>query len=185
MTIRRMNSEVPAVDTLAATRRAYGTLVIDPGWTYAQQSPRVKPPYGLMSLEAIKNLPIRNIAAENSHIYLWVTSAFVAEGVDVLRGWGFKYKTSLVWAKFQIGLGNYFRNSHELILFGVRGRLPLLRKDLRTWFLASRRQHSRKPDEFYELAEKASPGPRIDIFSREKRIGWDQWGNQTDHFNVA
>lgn len=170
---------------VSAADSHYKTLVVDPPWKYDRQPLKVKPPYQLMALEEIKKFPIQDFAAADAHMYLWVPSAFVADGVDILNTWGFDFKTTIVWVKHQVGIGGWWRNAHELILFGVRGDLPPLRRDLRTWFMADRRQHSRKPDEFYRLAEQMSPGPRIDIFSREKRDGWEQWGNQTDHFDAV
>ena len=124
------------------------------------------------------------LAAENSHLYLWVPNALIDEGSEVMKAWGFEYKTALTWAKFSLGIGNYFRNSTEQVLFGIRGRLPVLRRDVGTWFLARSREHSRKPDEFYRIVESMSPGPRIDVFSREKRLGWDQYGNQRAFFSA-
>ncbi len=161
----------------------YSTVVADPPWQFRRQPRSVSPGYKLLTLDEIKRIPLKDISKENSHLYLWIPNAFIKEGVEVMQAWGFEYKTVITWAKHQIGVGNHFRNSTEQILFGVRGRLPLLRRDLRTWFLADRRQHSRKPDEFYRLVESASPAPRIDIFSREKREGWDQWGDQINFFN--
>jgi N6-adenosine-specific RNA methylase IME4 len=161
----------------------YQTIVADPPWKFQRQSERIRPRYSLMELEAIKRVPVSNLAAENSHLYLWVPNALIRDGLTVMGAWGFEYKTLLTWAKYSLGVGNYFRNATEQVLFGIKGRLPSLRKNARTWFLADRREHSRKPDEFYRIVETMSPGPRIDIFSRESRSGWDQWGNECDFFN--
>jgi N6-adenosine-specific RNA methylase IME4 len=163
--------------------KKFKTIVCDPPWQFRRQPKSVGPTYKLLTLDEIKLVPIKGISDENAHLYLWIPNAFIKEGVAVMEAWGFSYKTVITWVKHQVGVGNHFRNSSEQILFGVRGRLPLLRRDLRTWFLADRRQHSRKPDEFYRLVESASPGPRVDVFSREKRDGWDQYGDQCDFFN--
>jgi len=136
-----------------------------------------------MSLDAIKALPIGELAATSAHLYLWIPSALMEDGFPIIRAWGFNFKTVFTWVKHQVGLGSYLRNSTEHALFAVRGRLPVLRRDIRNWVMADRRQHSRKPDEFYRIVEDLSPGPRIDVFSREKRPGWDQWGDQSDFFN--
>jgi N6-adenosine-specific RNA methylase IME4 len=136
-----------------------------------------------MALDSIKAIPISKMAEKPAHLYLWVPNALLKEGLEVMKAWGFDYKTVVTWAKHQMGIGNHFRNATEQILFGVNGKMPLLKKDTRTWFLADRRQHSRKPDEFYRIVERVSPGPRIDVFSREKRPGWDQYGDQCDFFN--
>ena len=161
----------------------YRTLVVDPPWQFRRQPRSVRPGYGLLDLEAIKGLPVPEMAEKDSHLYLWVPNAMISEGHEVMTAWGVGYITMLVWVKHQMGVGNYYRNSTEPILFGVRGHLPPLRHNARTWFLADRREHSRKPDEFYRIVESMSPGPRIDIFSREKRPGWDQFGNQCDYFS--
>ncbi|MFN0117807.1 MAG: MT-A70 family methyltransferase [Elusimicrobiota bacterium] len=161
----------------------FKTVVCDPPWQFRRQPKSVGPTYNLLTLDEIKLFPIRDISDENAHLYLWIPNAFIKEGVSVMEAWGFSYKTVITWVKHQVGVGNHFRNSSEQILFGVRGRLPLLRRDLRTWFLADRRQHSRKPDEFYRIVESASPGPRIDVFSREMRHGWAQWGDECNFFN--
>ncbi len=163
----------------------YKTIVVDPPWFFERQPKNIKPPYKLMPLEEIKALPVDQLAGQNAHCYLWVPNALIDQGFEVLKAWGFEYKTVLVWLKDGLGTGYYFRNSTELVLFGIKGKRPILRHDLRNWVMASRREHSRKPDEFYELVEKASPEPRIDLFSREKREGWDQWGNQCDFFSPA
>jgi len=174
-----------AVNANVTELRKYQTLVVDPPWQFHRQSNSVRPPYGLLDLETIKGFSISKMVAENSHLYLWVPNAMVGEGYEVMKAWGFEYKTMLVWVKHQMGVGNYYRNSTEPILFGVKGRLPPLRRNARTWFFADRREHSRKPDEFYRIVETMSPGPRIDVFSRERRPGWDQFGNQCDFFNSA
>lgn len=161
----------------------YRCLVCDPPWQFERKPTRARPPYKTMPLEEIKSFPISNSAAKDAHLYLWVPNAFLNDGLEVMRAWGFEYVTNIIWIKHQVGLGNYWRNAHEIALFGVRGHLPPLRNDIRTWFMADRRQHSRKPDEFYSLVEQVSPGPRIDFFSREKRPGWDQWGDECDFFS--
>jgi len=163
--------------------KTYKTLVVDPPWSFRRKPLSIKPPYGLLDLEAIKRIDIRSLAEKDAHLYLWVPNALIREGVEVMECWGFEYKTLFVWVKHQIGIGNYFRNATESALFGVRGRLPVLRRNARNWVLADRREHSRKPDEFYRIVESLSPGPRIDYFSREKRDGWDQWGDQCGFFN--
>jgi N6-adenosine-specific RNA methylase IME4 len=136
-----------------------------------------------LGIDAIRNLSIPAMAETNAHCYLWTPNALISEALEVMRCWGFEFKTMLVWVKHQMGLGNYYRNSSEPILFGVKGRLPVQRHDVRTWFLADRQEHSRKPNAFYQMVELMSPGPRIDVFSREKRAGWDQYGDQCDFFN--
>ena len=167
---------------LVELRGIFSTIVIDPPWSPddegdVNQFGRTQPTYKTLTIGEIEQLPIRKIAAPDCHIYLWITNRSLEKGFRLLRAWDFRYITCLTWVKPSIGVGNYFRNSTEHILFGVRGSLPLLAKDLPTAFQAPRPgRHSAKPDEFYELAEKASPSPRIDYFARRTRDGWTTFG---------
>lgn len=156
----------------------FSTIVIDPPWRYENTITRgaAEDHYPTMSLDELAGLYIP--AADDSHLYLWVTNPFMRQGFDLLDAWGFTYKTTLTWAKPQIGLGNYFRSATEHVLFAVRGDLPTLTDNTPTWFAADRRQHSEKPDEFYALVEANSPGPRLEMFSRRPRDGWSSWGNE-------
>jgi N6-adenosine-specific RNA methylase IME4 len=140
-----------------------------------------------MSLEEILELPVARIAAPQSHLYLWVPNALLREGLDVMKRWGFTYKTNLVWYKVRKdggpdgrGVGFYFRNVTELILFGVRGGLrtePPGRRQVNL-IATCKREHSRKPDQLYAIIEACSPGPYLELFARHKRGGWQQWGNE-------
>jgi N6-adenosine-specific RNA methylase IME4 len=146
--------------------------------------------YSTMTLSEILELPVAQLVAPTAHLYLWVPNALVAEGLDVMHRWGFTYKTNLVWYKIRKdggpdkrGVGFYFRNVTELILFGVRGKnartLAPGRRQVK--FLATRkREHSRKPDEQYDIIEACSPAPFLELFARGKRKGWATWGNQAD-----
>jgi N6-adenosine-specific RNA methylase IME4 len=134
--------------------------------------------YGCMSLADIRALPVADWAEDNAHLYLWTTNAFLRDAFDCMKGWGFDYKTLITWRKTQMGMGMYWRNSTEHVLFGVRGKLKLLRRDLRTDFTAQRGPHSQKPDVFYDLVEMASPGPWIEVFARRQRMGWSVAGDQ-------
>jgi N6-adenosine-specific RNA methylase IME4 len=139
-----------------------------------------------MRMREILELPVPELAAAQSHLYLWVPNALLREGLEVMKAWGFTYKTNLVWVKIRRdggpdgrGCGFYFRNVTELILFGVRGNLRTLRAG-RTQInlvLTRKREHSRKPDELYEVIESCSPGPYLELFARFPREGWKQWGN--------
>jgi N6-adenosine-specific RNA methylase IME4 len=151
-----------------------------------------------MELEEILELPIGRLAAARSHLYLWVPNALLMEGLRVMKAWGFTYKSNIVWFKVRKdggpdgrGVGFYFRNVTELVLFGVRGSMRTL-KPGRTQvnMLATRkREHSRKPDEIYNIIEACSPGPYLELFARFQRDGWFQWGNedveQNSELNVA
>ncbi len=139
-----------------------------------------------MMLQEIKELPVAQLAAQQSHLYLWVPNALVLEGLEVMRRWGFTYKTNLVWYKVRKdggpdgrGVGFYFRNVTELVLFGTRGSLRTLApgRTQVNLMLSRKREHSRKPEQLYDLIEKCSPGPYVELFARHKRQGWIQWGN--------
>lgn len=143
--------------------------------------------YPTLEFEEIYELPVAHLAGAQSHLYLWVPNALLAEGLETMRRWGFTYKTNIVWCKIRRdggpdgwGVGFYFRNVTELILFGVRGSMRTL-KPGRTQvnLLATRkREHSRKPDEIYDIIEACSPGPYLELFARYPRFGWTQWGNE-------
>lgn len=168
----------------------FTTIIADPPWPYGDRlmsggGPRRKTRgaanhYTVMSLNDIIALPVATSAAENAHLYLWATNAFVEEAHVVARAWGFTTKTLVTWVKPQIGMGRYFRNSTEHVLFGVRGSLPPLRRNCPTAFTAARRKHSQKPDEFYAIVESMSPGPYLELFARARREGWVSWGNELD-----
>lgn len=148
--------------------------------------------YPTMSLEEICEIPVSQAAAANSHLYLWVPNALLAEGLEVMRRWGYTYKSNLVWYKIRKdggpdgrGVGFYFRNVTELILFGVRGHMRTLQPGRSQVNVIStqKREHSRKPDEIYDLVESCSPGPYLELFARFRRPGWDQWGNEDVELN--
>ena len=157
---------------------AFRTIVADPPWQYGNKATRgaAEDHYSTMTVENICELEVN--AADDAHLYLWTTNGFLNESFDVVKAWGFTYKTCLTWVKPQIGLGNYFRSSTEHILFGVRGKLPIEDRTLRNWFEAPRGKHSAKPDSFYDLVEKASPGPYLEMFARRRRFGWESWGDE-------
>jgi N6-adenosine-specific RNA methylase IME4 len=147
-----------------------------------------------MELQEIMDLPVGNFAAARSHLYLWVPNALLMEGLRVMKAWGFTYKSNIVWFKIRKdagpdgrGVGFYFRNVTELVLFGVRGSMRTL-KPGRTQvnMLATRkREHSRKPDEIYDIIESCSPGPYLELFARFRRDGWSQWGNEDVEQNTT
>lgn len=175
----------------------FGTILADPPWRFDNRTGKVAPEhqrlrrYPTMSIEEICELPVGVHAAEKSHLYLWVPNAFLREGLDVLTAWGFTYKTNLVWSKVRKdggpdgrGVGFYFRNTTELLLFGVRGKMRTLDPGRRQVnLLATRkREHSRKPDEMYDVIESCSLGPRLELFARAPRDGWRQWGNEVETY---
>jgi N6-adenosine-specific RNA methylase IME4 len=139
-----------------------------------------------MPVETISALPVSELAAENAHLYLWVPNALLPEALRVMESWGYRYVTNLVWAKRRKdggpdgrGVGFYFRNVTELVLFGVRGSmrtLPPARRQV-NMIETIKREHSRKPDELYDVIEACSPGPYLELFARYSRPGWDAWGD--------
>ncbi|MGC9223655.1 MAG: MT-A70 family methyltransferase [Terracidiphilus sp.] len=179
-----------------AAGRRFGTILADPPWQFQNRTGKVAPEhkrlsrYGTMTLEEIKDLPVALVAADTAHLYLWVPNALLHEGLEVMRAWGFQYKTNLVWHKIRKdggsdgrGVGFYFRNVTELILFGVRGRNARTLQPGRTQvnYLSSRkREHSRKPDEQYDIIEACSSGPFLELFARGDRKRWVGWGVQAD-----
>jgi N6-adenosine-specific RNA methylase IME4 len=193
-----------AVDTAedllrAAKGQKFSTILADPPWQFQNRTGKVAPEhkrlnrYGTMTLTEIMELPVSQIAAEPAHLYLWVPNALLPEGLAVLAAWGFTYKSNLVWHKIRKdggpdgrGVGFYFRNVTELVLFGVRGKNARTLEPGRSQvnFLATRkREHSRKPDEFYDIVESCSPGPRLEMFARGAREGWVAWGNEAQEYS--
>jgi N6-adenosine-specific RNA methylase IME4 len=176
--------------------RRFHTVLADPPWRFQNSTGKVAPEhrrlsrYGTLSLDAIKALPVAEIAGPTAHLYLWVPNALLAEGLAVIASWGFTYKSIIVWHKIRKdggsdgrGVGFYFRNVTEPVLFGVRGKnartLAPGRRQVN--YIASRkREHSRKPDKLYPIIEACSPGPYVDLFARGVRPGWEVWGNQAD-----
>ena len=175
----------------------YSTILIDPPWRFQNRTGKMAPEhkrlrrYATMSFAEIAALPVAAHAKPPSHLYLWSPNALVAEALDIMRQWGFTYKTNIVWYKIRKdggpdgrGVGFYFRNVTELPLFGVRGGLRTL-KPGRTQvnLIATRKQeHSRKPHEIYDLIERCSPGPYLELFARERIEGWTQWGDEVDSY---
>lgn len=171
----------------------FSTIVADPPWRFANRTGKMAPEhrrlrrYQTMSIEAICALPVQHVANASCHLYLWCPNALLPWGLRVLDTWGFDYKGNVVWYKVRKdggpdgrGVGFYFRNVTELLLFGVRGRLRTLDPGRRQVnLIASRkREHSRKPDEAYDVIESCSPGPYLEMFAREPRPGWVQWGDE-------
>lgn len=145
--------------------------------------------YNTMSLTDICDMPVKSITAQDAHLYLWVPSAMLPEGLKVMQDWGFRYTTSITWVKTRLdgepdgsGVGFYFRNATEALLFGVRGSLRTLAaaRSMTNVIAARRREHSRKPVEAYHVIEQSSPGPRLELFARQSRVGWTVWGDESE-----
>jgi len=175
--------------------KSYRTVLADPPWRFENRTGKVAPEhkrlnrYQTLSLDEIKEIPVHLAVANDSHLYLWVPNALLKEGLEVMQAWGFTYKTNIVWHKIRQdggpdgrGVGFYFRNTTEIVLFGTRGHLRTLQPGRsQVNIIRSRKfEHSRKPDELYEIIEKCSPGPFLELFARGKRYNWDVFGNQAN-----
>jgi N6-adenosine-specific RNA methylase IME4 len=158
----------------------FRTITLDPPWTYKGAPERAQPLYATMSQDELLELPVASWADDESHLYLWSTNADLPNAFALMDRWGFKYLTMLTWCKPTLGLGSYFRTTTEHVLFGVRGRLGTRVRDIGTHFTAPKTIHSEKPDRFFELVERASYPPYLDVFARKQRAGWTVWGNGVD-----
>jgi N6-adenosine-specific RNA methylase IME4 len=165
--------------------KKYKTIYADPPWMETGGG-KIKrgadAHYDLMKTKDIMRLPIQNICENNAHLYLWVTNNFLVDGLEVMKSWGFIYKTMITWGKNKFGLGQYFRGQTESCLFGVKGNLPYKiidgkRQQGSTLLLAPKREHSQKPDEMRQMIEKVSYEPFIELFARQSVNGWDCWGD--------
>jgi N6-adenosine-specific RNA methylase IME4 len=182
-----------SADLLAKVPDRFPTILADPPWQFVNRTGKMAPEhrrllrYPTLALEEIMALPVAGLATEPAHLYLWVPNALLPVGLQVMSAWGFTYKTNLVWYKVRKdggpdgrGVGFYFRNVTELLLFGVRGGMRTLApgRTQVNLFATRKREHSRKPDEVYGLIEQCSPGPYLELFARFRRDGWAQWGNE-------
>ncbi len=191
----RADIERRAMPPLPAVGGGWKTIYADPPWRFTNRTGKVAPEhrrldrYDTMTQEDICALAVADVAATNAHLYLWVPNALLAEGLQVMSSWGFRYVSNLVWAKRRKdggpdgrGVGFYFRNVTELVLFGVRGSMRTLDPGRRQVNLIEtrKREHSRKPDEMYEVIEACSPGPYLELFARYPHPGWAVWGDEAD-----
>jgi N6-adenosine-specific RNA methylase IME4 len=175
-------------------KKKFATVLADPPWQFLNRTGKVAPEhkrlnrYSTLSLEEIKSIPVSEIVQEPSHLYLWVPNALLPEGLEVMKAWGFRYKANIVWHKIRKdggpdgrGVGFYFRNTTEILLFGIRGKnartLPPGRSKVNI-IKSRKREHSRKPDESYDLIMDCSREPFIELFARGSQAGWVSWGNQ-------
>ncbi len=178
--------------------RKFYTVLADPPWQFKNRTGKMAPEhkrlarYPTMTLDEINVLPVSKIIQDTAHLYLWVPNALLAEGLQVMNSWGFTYKSNLIWYKVRKdggpdrrGVGFYFRNVTEIILFGVRGKNARTLQQGRSqenMIISQKREHSRKPDEQYKLIESCSPGPYIELFARGNRENWYCWGNQSQDY---
>lgn len=162
----------------------FATVLADPPWQYSNTASRAAAEnhYRTMSVTEICREPVGDLVGDRAHLHLWTTNGFLEAAFRVIRAWGFQYKSCMVWAKPTIGMGNYWRVSHEFLLLGVRGRLRFRRNDLASWQIEPRTRHSRKPFRFRELIEQVSPGPYLELYGREEQPGteWTVYGDQVE-----
>lgn len=189
----------PSEDLLAPTKdKTYGVILADPPWQFTNRTGKMAPEhkrlnrYSTMTLKDILELPVSKLADDPCHLYLWVPNALLQEGMDVMKAWGFEYKTNIIWHKVRKdggpdgrGVGFYFRNTTEIILFGIKGKnartLAPGRRQVNI-IRSMKREHSRKPDEQYDIIQSCSQGPFLELFARGSRPGWDTWGNQAGEY---
>lgn len=174
---------------LIDTGKKFGTIYADPPWKYSNQATRASTDkhYETMTPEEIAELPIKSLAAEKAHLHLWTTNAFLFECPKIFDAWGFEYKGIFVWTKKQMGIGNYWRVSHEFLVLGVRETLRFYDNSQMSWIATDRTKHSVKPERVAEIIEKVSPGPYLELFGRRTRDHWTVWGDEIERtlFNEA
>lgn len=184
----------PADELLSLGTHAFSTVMADPPWRFTNRTGKMAPEhkrlnrYGTMSLEEIQDLPVSQMVTRDAHLYLWVPNALLPEGLETMKRWGFRYVSNLVWYKVtkdlqrpdRRGVGFYFRNVTELVLFGVRGSMRTLKpgRTQANVIVSHKRGHSIKPDEQYAIIESCSPGPYLEMFARRHRPGWVQFGDE-------
>ena len=170
------------IQNLIDNNKKFSTIYADPPWKYSNQATRSATDnhYDTMTVEEIANLPIPKLTTENAHLHLWTTNAFLFESIKIIEAWGFQYKSIFVWVKPQMGIGNYWRVSHELMLFGLKGKQPFLNRSQKSWKEFNRTKHSAKPREMHDIIELVSPGEYIELFGRETVPGWTVWGNEIE-----
>ncbi|MFM9974048.1 MAG: MT-A70 family methyltransferase [Beijerinckiaceae bacterium] len=194
MTSEAIDTTLDFAQTLRG--RKFSTILADPPWRFVNRTGKMAPEhkrlsrYETMTTDDICDLPVAEASAETAHLYMWVPNALLPDGLRVMEAWGFKYKSNIVWHKLRKdggsdgrGVGFYFRNVTEILLFGVRGKNARTLDPGRTqvnYIGTRKREHSRKPDEQYALVESCSPGPYLELFARGTRKGWTYWGNQAD-----
>lgn len=179
-----VGKSITSLQSLIDEDRKFSTVYADPPWPYDNEASRAAAVnhYSVMSLDAIRDEPVSKLVKDNAHLHLWTTNAFLREAFGVIEAWGFKFKSCLVWVKNELGMGNYWRVSHEFLLLGVRGSLTFSDRTLPSWLLADRTIHSHKPARVRTLIERVSPGPYLELYGREAlpNSEWTVFGNQVE-----
>ncbi len=173
---------VSDLQTLIDSGKKFGTILADPPWKYSNQATRsaTNNHYKTLSVEEISLLPIVELTSENAHLHLWTTNAFLFDSKAIIEAWGFEYKSCFVWVKPQMGIGNYWRVSHEFLLLGVKGNLPFADHAQMSWGNYERTKHSSKPERIRKIIEKVSSGPYLELFGRRTAENWVVWGNEIE-----
>ena len=185
------------MNAIREVKGTFGTILIDPPWRFQNRTGKMAPEhkrlrrYPTMSFEEIAALPVDTLAKPKSHLYLWCPNALLMEALTIMKAWGFTYKTNIVWYKVRKdggpdgrGVGFYFRNVTELLLFGTKGKLRTLKPGRRqvNVIISRKEEHSKKPDAVYDVIERCSPNPYLELFARQRIPGWSQWGDQVDSY---
>jgi len=169
--------------------KVFKTIYADPPWAYSNQSTRsaTDTQYKTMSINEICDLPVSQLSDNVCHLHLWTTNSFLRDAFNVIDAWGFEYKSCFVWVKPKLGIGNYWRVSHEFLLLGVKGKCTFLDKSMKSWEQLNRTKHSEKPEQIRTKIEAVSPSPYLELFARRTAKGWISWGNEIrrDLFNES
>ena len=172
------------LNELVALQSKFPTIYADPPWEYANAASRAAAclHYRTMTLDDICAMPIARLAADDAHLHLWATNPLLPQAFQVIEAWGFEYRSAFVWTKEQLGMGNYWRVSHEFLLLGVRGSLRFAARNQRSWQTWRRTRHSRKPPRMRLIVEQVSPGPYLELFGREEipNSDWTVFGDQIE-----
>lgn len=164
--------------------KKYRTILADPPWQINQRGKNsnrsAEHHYELMPLDRIKAMPVVDLCEDNAHLYLWCPNGLLPEALEVVKAWGFTFRSPIYWIKPRLGLGNYIRNASETLLFATRGKAPVKFHAQPNWLFAAQQEHSHKPEEIFSIIERLSHPKYLELFARRKRLGWDAWGNEID-----
>ncbi len=175
--------EISDLNSLVATGRKFGTIYADPPWLYENQATRAATSnhYPGLTVDELCALPVQSLADDDAHLHLWTTNAFLFECPRLFAAWGFEFRSTFVWCKPQMGIGNYWRNSHEILLTAIRGNAKRFRDHgIKSWVECDRGGHSDKPDQVRAYIERASQGPYLELFARRPAPRWTVWGNEIE-----
>lgn len=173
---------ISEIKSLLESGQKFSTIYADPPWAYSNQSTRsaTDGEYPTIPINELMKYPISELSTENAHLHLWTTNSFLHEALHLIKAWGFEYKSCFVWVKTQMGIGNYWRVSHEFLLLGVKGNLTFAKHNLMSWIEAKRTRHSVKPEKIRDFIESVSPPPYLELFGRRMIKGWTIFGNQIE-----